>query len=261
MTSIKLTLEYDGSGFVGWQVQPNGRSVQEELEKGIARFLGGPSEAVRATGAGRTDAGVHARGQVVSIQVSRPLPLRAWTAGLNALLPEDLACVRAEVAPEGFDARRWARGKRYAYTILQTPVRGPLLRGRVWEMRRPLDLEAMRRAARALLGKHDFSALRAADCPARTTVREIRRLEILQEGPRVELIVEATAFLKHMVRNIVGTLVEVGHGRRDPDSLPALLEARDRARAGPTAPAHGLLLDDVFYLPGNADPRQELEDD
>ncbi len=216
---------------------------------------------MRATGAGRTDAGVHARGQVASIHVSRPLPLRAWTAGLNALLPEDLACVRAEVAPEGFDARRWARGKRYAYTILQTPVRGPLLRGRVWEMRRPLDLEAMRRAARALLGKHDFSALRAADCPARTTVREIRRLEILQEGPRVELIVEATAFLKHMVRNIVGTLVEVGHGRRDPDSLPALLEARDRARAGPTAPAHGLLLDDVFYLPGNADPRQELEDD
>jgi len=261
VTSIKLTLEYDGSGFVGWQVQPNGRSVQEELEKGIARLLGGPSEAVRATGAGRTDAGVHARRQVASIHVSRPLPLRAWTAGLNALLPEDLACVRAEVAPEGFDARRWARGKRYAYTILQTPVRGPLLRGRVWEMRRPLDLEAMRRAARALLGKHDFSALRAADCPARTTVREIRRLEILQEGPRVELIVEATAFLKHMVRNIVGTLVEVGHGRRDPDSLPALLEARDRARAGPTAPAHGLLLDEVFYLPGNADPRQELEDD
>jgi len=260
VTSIKLTLEYDGGGFVGWQIQPNGRSVQEEVEKGIARLLG-EAEPLRATGAGRTDAGVHARGQVASIRVPRALPLRAWTAGLNGLLPGDVACVRAEIAPDGFDARRWARGKRYLYTILQTPVRSPLLQGRAWEIRRPLDLESMRRAAPALLGSHDFSALRAADCPARTTVREIRKLEIRQEGERVEVVVEATAFLKHMVRNIVGTLVEVGHGRRDPDSLAALLLGRDRTRAGPTAPAHGLLLDEVFYLPGNADPRQELEDE
>jgi tRNA pseudouridine38-40 synthase len=258
VTFLKLTLEYDGKNFVGWQFQPNGRSVQEELEKGIARLYGEP---VRVTGAGRTDAGVHARGQVASLQVSRELPLKAWTAGLNALLPEDVACVSAAIAPEGFDARRWARGKRYTYTILVTPVRSPLLRGRAWEIRRPLDLEAMRRAAPALLGTHDFSALRAADCPARTTVREIRTLEIRQSGARIELMVEATAFLKHMVRNIVGTLVEVGHARRDPDSLPALLEGRDRSRAGPTAPPHGLVLDEVLYLPGSADPRQELEDE
>ena len=264
MTSLKLTFEYDGGGFVGWQVQPNGRSVQEEVEKGIARLLGG-TEPVRVTGAGRTDAGVHARGQVASLAVARDLPLRAWTAGLNALLPEDVACVRAETAPDGFDARRWARGKRYAYAILVSPVRSPLLRGRAWEIRRPLDVEAMRRAAQALIGTHDFSALRAADCPARTTVREVRKLEIRQDGARVDLSVEATAFLKHMVRNVVGTLVEVGHGRRDPDSLAALLEGRDRARAGPTAPPHGLVLEEVFYLPGNADPRrdasQELEDE
>ena len=257
MTFLKLTLEYDGTNFVGWQVQPNGRSVQEELEKGIARLCGGP---VRLTGAGRTDAGVHARGQIASLRAPRALPLKAWTSGLNALLSDDLACVRAEAAPEGFDARRWARGKRYVYTILQTAVRSPLERGRAWEIRRPLDVEAMRRAAPALLGLHDFSALRAADCPARTTVREIRKLEIRQSGPRVEVIVEATAFLKHMVRNIVGTLIEVGHGRRDAGSLAALLEGRDRTRAGPTAPAHGLLLDEVFYLPGNAEPKQELED-
>src|SRR5207253_3893668 len=139
VTSVKLTLEYDGSGFVGWQVQPNGRSVQEELEKGIARLCGEP---VRVTGAGRSDSGVHARGQVASLRAPRELPLKAWTAGLNALLPDDLACLRAEVAPDGFDVRRWARGKRYAYTILETPVRSPLERGRAWEIRRPLDVQA-----------------------------------------------------------------------------------------------------------------------
>ena len=251
MTVLKLTLEYDGTGFVGWQVQPNGRSVQQELEKGIERLCGEP---VRVTGAGRTDSGVHARGQVASLRAPRELPLKAWTAGLNALLPDDLACLRAEVAPDGFDARRWARGKRYAYTILETPVRSPLERGRAWEIRRPLDVQAMRRATPVLLGAHDFSAFRAADCPARTTVREMRRLEIRQSGARIELVVEATAFLKHMVRNIVGTLVEVGHGRREVDSLASLLEGRDRTQAGPTAPAHGLVLDEVFYLPGNADP-------
>ena len=258
MTSLKLTLEYDGSGFVGWQVQPEGRSVEQELERGIERLCG---ERIRVTGAGRTDAGVHARGQVASLRTSRELPLKAWTAGLNALLPKDLACVRAEIAPDGFDARRWARGKRYVYDILQTPVRSPLQRGRVWEIRRPIEVDAMRRASVALLGTHDFSALRAADCPARTAVREIRRLEIERSGIRIRLTVEATAFLKHMVRNIVGTLVEIGHGRRAVDSLAALLAGRDRKRAGPTAPPHALTLDEVFYLPGNADPSEELPED
>ncbi|HZX93182.1 MAG TPA: tRNA pseudouridine(38-40) synthase TruA [Myxococcales bacterium] len=258
MSFLKLTLEYDGARFVGWQVQPNGRSVQQELEKAVAKLCG---EEVRVTGAGRTDAGVHARGQVASLRVGKELPLKAWTAGLNALLPEDMACVRAEVVPEGFDARRWARGKKYIYYILQTQVRSPLRRGRAWEIRRPLDVEAMRAAAPWLVGAHDFSALRAADCPARTTVREIRELQILRDGARVEIAVQATAFLKHMVRNIVGTLVEVGHGRRSPDSIAALLEGRDRKRAGPTAPAHGLVLEEVYYLPGNANPREELPED
>ena len=250
--AIKLTLEYDGGAFVGWQVQPNGRSVQAVLEGGIARLCG---EAVSVTGAGRTDSGVHARGQVASLAAPRALPMKAWTAGLNALLPADVACVAACAAPGGFDARRWARGKRYIYSILQTTVRSPLRRGWVWEIRRTLDVAAMRAAAPALLGLHDFSALRAADCRAKTTAREIRRLSILQEGARVDVVVEATAFLKHMVRNLVGTLVEVGHGRRSADSLRALLEGRDRQRAGPTAPPHGLVLDEVFYLPGNANPR------
>jgi len=258
VTFLKLTLEYDGARFVGWQAQPDGRSVQEELEKAAARLCG---EAVRVTGAGRTDAGVHARGQVASLCVRKELPLTAWTAGLNALLPEDLACVRAEVAPEGFDARRWARGKKYVYSILESQVRAPLLRGRAWEIRRPLDVAAMSAAAAQLLGTHDFSALRAADCPARTTVREIRELDVRRDGSHIEISVRATAFLKHMVRNIVGTLVEVGHGRRAPDSLAALLDGRDRKRAGPTAPPHGLVLEEVYYLPGNANPREEAPED
>jgi tRNA pseudouridine38-40 synthase len=252
--ALKLTLEYDGARFVGWQVQPNGRSVQGELERAVFRLCG---EEVRVIGAGRTDSGVHARAQVASLSVTKELPLRAWTVGLNSLLPDDLACVRAEEAPEGFDARRWARGKRYIYSILQTPVRLPLQRGRVWEIRRPIDPEPLRAAARSLLGTHDFSAFRASNCPARTTVREIRKFDILQDGPRIDFVIEATAFLKHMARNLVGTLVEVGHGRRAADSLPALLESRDRKRAGPTAPAHGLVLDEVFYAAGNANPHED----
>ena len=251
MPTLKLTLEYDGAAFVGWQVQPNGRSVQQVLEEAATRLC---QEPVRVTGAGRTDAGVHARGQVASLSVQRELPLKAWTAGLNALLPDDLACVRAEAAPEGFDARRWARGKRYIYSLLHTEVRRPLLHGRAWEIRRPLDAAAMRAAAGQLLGTHDFSAFRASDCPARSTVRELRRLEIRENSTSVEFVVEATAFLKHMVRNLVGTLVEVGHRKREPSSLRALLESRDRKLAGVTAPPHGLVLDEVFYLPGNARP-------
>jgi tRNA pseudouridine38-40 synthase len=259
---LKLTLEYDGAPFVGWQVQPNGPSVQAAVENAVETLCGASA---RVTGAGRTDAGVHARGQVASLDPPRALPLSAWTAGLNAHLPPEVACTRAEEAPPGFDARRWARGKRYVYTLARSPVRSPLWRGRAWEVRRPLDVAAMTAALRHLRGRHDFSALRAADCPARTTVREVRELSIraepLREGELIEFRIEATAFLKHMVRNLVGTLVEVGHGKRSPDSLRDLLESRDRTHAGPTAPPHGLVLDEVFYLPGNADPRPTDSED
>ncbi|HMC32908.1 MAG TPA: tRNA pseudouridine(38-40) synthase TruA [Myxococcales bacterium] len=258
---LKLTLEYDGAPFVGWQVQPNGASVQGAVEDAVEKLCGARA---RVTGAGRTDAGVHARGQVASLDPPRELPLSAWTAGLNAHLPPEVACVRAEEAPPGFDARRWARGKRYVYAVVRSPVRSPLWRGRAWEVRRPLDVAAMTAALPHVRGRHDFSALRAADCPARTTVRDVRELSIrsdeLRQGELVEVRIEATAFLKHMVRNLIGTLVEVGHGKRSPESLQELLDSRDRTRAGPTAPPHGLLLDEVFYLPGNADPHAEPEE-
>jgi tRNA pseudouridine38-40 synthase len=259
---LKLTLEYDGAPFVGWQVQPNGPSVQGAVEDAVEKLCGAPA---RVTGAGRTDAGVHARGQVASLDPPRSLPLSAWTAGLNGHLPSEVACIRAEEAPPGFDARRWARGKRYVYTLVRSPVRSPLWRGRAWEVRRPLDVAAMTAALPHLRGRHDFSALRAADCPARTTVREVRdlsiRVEALRESEVIELRIEATAFLKHMVRNLVGTLVEVGHGKRSPDSLRELLDSCDRTRAGPTAPPQGLVLDEVFYLPGNADPHATDSED
>lgn len=260
---LKLTLEYDGAPFVGWQVQPNGPSVQGAVEDAVEKLCG---NRLRITGAGRTDAGVHARGQVASLEPPRQLPLSAWTAGLNGHLPAEIACIRAEEAPPGFDARRWARGKRYLYSIVRSPVRSPLWRGRAWEIRRPLDVAGMQAALPHLRGVHDFSALRAADCPARTTVREVRelslRVEPLRDGELIELRIEATAFLKHMVRNVVGTLVEVGHGKRSPETVRDLIGSRDRTRAGPTAPPHGLVLDEVFYLPGNADPHAaDGEDD
>lgn len=245
MAAVKLVLEYDGTRYVGWQVQPNGPSVQAEVEAALARLR---KEPVRVTAAGRTDAGVHARGQVASFPEPRPLPLAAYVKGMNALLPPDVAVRAAQVVADGFDARRDARGKRYRYRIQNLETRAPLTRHVAWQVFRPLDLEAMRRAAAPLLGRHDFSAFRAADCEAAHAVRELRRLEVLGE-PRgeVEVVAEATAFLKHMVRNLVGTLVEVGLGARPAASTGELLAARDRTLAGATAPPHGLCLDEVFY--------------
>jgi tRNA pseudouridine38-40 synthase len=246
---VKLVLEYDGTRYVGWQVQPNGPSVQAEVERALAALHKAP---LRATAAGRTDAGVHARGQVASValgEAGRPLPLDAYVKGMNALLPDDVAVRAASVEPEAFDARRSARGKRYRYRIGLGPTRAPLARLYAWQLFRPLDVAAMRAAAAALVGRHDFASFQAADCACDHAVRELRRLDVVERGGGLELVAEATAFVKHMVRNLVGTLVEVGQGRREASSIPALLAARDRTRAGRTAPPQGLCLDEVFYPP------------
>jgi tRNA pseudouridine38-40 synthase len=244
MQVVKLVLEYDGTRYAGWQVQPNGLAIQEVVERALATLHKAPR---RVTGAGRTDAGVHARGQVASFAEARPLPLSAYVQGMNALLPDDVAVRAASVEPEGFDARRSARGKRYRYRIVNAPARAPLTRLYAWQIFRPLDVAAMRAAAAPLVGQHDFAAFQAADCAARHAVRDVRSLEILESCDGVDVVVEATAFVKHMVRNIVGTLAEVALGRRDAASMPGLLAAGDRTRAGPTAPAHGLCLEEVFY--------------
>jgi tRNA pseudouridine38-40 synthase len=242
---VKLTLSYDGTRYVGWQVQPNGRSIQAEVERALEALHKGPR---RVTAAGRTDAGVHARAQVVSFPEERPLPLAAYVKGMNALLPEDIAVRSASLEADGFDARRSARGKRYRYAIENGATREPLTRLHAWQLFGPLDVGAMREAARQLVGRHDFAAFQAADCACDHAVREVRRLEVIGErGGRLELVFEATAFVKHMVRNIAGTLVEVGLGKREPGSLPALLAGRDRRAAGRTAPPQGLFLEEVFY--------------
>ena len=245
MAVVKLTLEYDGTRYVGWQVQPNGPSIQAEVERALATLHKEPR---RVTAAGRTDACVHARGQVVSFREERPLPLTAYVKGMNALLPDEVAVRAASLEPEGFDARRSARGKRYRYVVENLETRAPLSRLQAWQLFGALDVGAMRAASRHLLGRQDFAAFQAADCASDHAVREVRRLDVLGEpGGRIELVVEATAFVKHMVRNFVGTLVEVGKGRRSADSLPALVASRDRTRAGRTAPPQGLFLDEVFY--------------
>jgi tRNA pseudouridine38-40 synthase len=242
---VRLTLEYDGTRYVGWQVQPNGPSIQAEVERALATLHKAPR---RVTAAGRTDAGVHARGQVVSFPEERPLPLAAYVKGMNALLPADVAVRAASLEPDGFDARRSARGKRYRYVVENGPTRAPLTRLQAWQLFGPLDVAAMREAARHLLGRHDFAAFQASDCACDHAVRELRRLDVTGEaGGRLELVFEATAFVKHMVRNVVGTLVEVGQGKRAPASLPALLAGGDRRAAGPTAPPQGLVLEEVFY--------------
>ncbi|MGA9524507.1 MAG: tRNA pseudouridine(38-40) synthase TruA [Myxococcaceae bacterium] len=248
MPHLKLTLEYDGSAYVGWQVQPNGRSIQATLESSLEKLLG---ERVSVMVAGRTDAGVHALGQVASFRTERSLPMKAYLMGLGGILPEDISVVDATEVPEDFDPRRWSRGKHYRYLISNRPFRSPLLRRTHWQIFQPLDVEAMRTGAGYLLGRHDFNAFRAIDCAAAHAIREVRKLEITGEvGSEIRIDVNGTAFLKHMVRNLVGTLVEVGRGRRSPEWVGEVLASRDRTLAGSTAPAHGLALVEVFYGEG-----------
>jgi tRNA pseudouridine38-40 synthase len=248
MPRLKLTLEYDGTQYVGWQVQPNGISIQARLVQALEQLLG---ERVDLEVAGRTDSGVHATGQVVCFDTQRALPLKAYWRGLNGLLPEDIAVVRAEEVPPEFDPRRWSHGKRYRYRVSNKPSRSPMRRLTHWEVFAPLDVEALRRGAVHLLGRHDFSAFRAADCQAAHAMREVRRVDVQgTSGGELSITVEGTAFLKHMVRNLVGTLVVVGKGRRPDTWVAEVLASRNRKHAGPTAPAHGLVLEEVFYGDG-----------
>lgn len=251
MPRVKLVLEYDGTNYVGWQIQDNGPSVQGRVQKAVQELIGGP---VSLLAAGRTDSGVHARGQVVAFDSPRQLPLKAYWMGLNSLLPDDIAVVRAEEVAADFDPRRWSEGKRYRYLVSNRRSRTPLRRLTHWEIFLPLNVPAMVEASHALLGRHDYSAFRASDCQAAHALRKLSRVEVSgTAGDEVSFVVEGTAFLKHMVRNLVGTLIDVGRGRHPPTWVKDVLEGRDRTKAGPTAPAHGLCLEEVFYGVG---PRQ-----
>jgi tRNA pseudouridine38-40 synthase len=253
---IRLLVEYDGTALCGWQRQANGPTVQGHLEDALARLLDHDAAVV---GASRTDAGVHARGQVASFRTERPIPLHGIRRGLNSLLPPAIAIAEASEVPDDFHPRFSATGKHYRYLVLTRGDRSPRWRDRAWHHPRALDLAAMRQAAAALLGEHDFAAFRAAGCTARHTMRRIDDIAIAAEASEPGLVgvdVRGNAFLRNMVRIVVGTLVEVGAGRRPIEQVAEILASRDRTRAGITAPAHGLELVAVQYDGRRGDERK-----
>lgn len=245
MPRYRLTVEYDGTGLVGWQRQTNGLSVQEILETAVERFCG---QAVRSYGAGRTDAGVHALGQVVHLDLPREFEPEVIRAALNHhMRPHAVSVLEVAAAPPGFHARTSARGRRYRYRILNRRAPPALERDRVWHVGSPLDLAAMQEGARHLLGTHDFTTFRDSLCQARSPIKTLDVLELACVGEEIVIEALARSFLHHQVRNIVGTLKLVGLGRWSPAHVRRALEARDRRAGGPTAPPQGLCLVEVIY--------------
>jgi tRNA pseudouridine38-40 synthase len=244
--TLKLTVAYDGTRFVGWQRQAEGVSIQGLLEEALARLEGG---AVTVHGAGRTDAGVHALGQVASAQLTSAHSVGVVARALNACLPPEVRVTRIEQVADDFHARYSARSKTYRYVIRNAPVVSPFERAYVWHVPDLLDREAMRQGAAALLGAHDFAAFRSVGGEVRTTTRRITQSEFAIDADTTRLVYEITGdgFLRHMVRAIVGTLVETGRGQRPAASIAALLASGSRAEAGATAPPQGLFLVRVDY--------------
>ena len=241
---IALGLEYEGAAFRGWQSQADGGGVQDALEHALSAIAGGT---IRAVAAGRTDAGVHATIQVAHFDTEAMRPETAWVRGANALLPQSIAVRWALPIDPSFHARFAATGRRYTYVLLDRAVRPALYAGRVGWYHRPLAIEAMRAAAETLLGSHDFSAFRAAECQAKSPVKRLDLLSVTRDEDMIRFEFHADAFLQHMVRNIVGALVCVGDGRRPIDWLKELLESRDRTRGAPTFAAAGLYLTGIDY--------------
>jgi tRNA pseudouridine38-40 synthase len=251
---IAIGVEYDGTGLVGWQSQKDGLSVQRALESALSAVADAPIE---LTGAGRTDAGVHATGQVAHFDTQAQRLPRAWVLGANTGLPAGIAVRWAREVAGDFHARYSARARSYAYLVLNRDSRPALWRHRAWWVHRPLDAGAMHAAAQYLLGEHDFSAFRAAECQSRTPMRRIDSLAVARLGEWLRIDVTANAFLHHMVRNIVGTLVAVGRGDRPAEWVAEVLAGRDRCQGGATAPAEGLYLVGVDYGAALAAPQSE----
>jgi len=242
--NIKVVLEYDGSGFAGWQQQARGRTVEAELKRALKSITG---QELKVYAAGRTDAGAHAEGQIVSFQTDGRITPRRLVAALNAKLPDDVAVLSAEEVPDTFHARYSARWRRYRYRYLDRPSRPALERGRCWQVRGPLDVDAMTKATKALVGKHDWTSYCSASEPPDARVREMRSVRVFRHGDIVELELVAEGFLRGLARSIAGALAEVGRGRRPPEWVGEVLDARDRRKAARTAPAGGLTLVEVIY--------------
>lgn len=246
MPRYLITIEYDGGGYVGWQRQDNGPSIQAALEEAATSIIGG-REAVAIQGAGRTDAGVHATGQAAHFDLPDSFDPQKLPLALNAHLPVDIRVLNARAVGAEFNARFDATGRAYRYRLLTRRVASAIDRGRVWHVGGALDLEAMAAAAAHLVGHHDFTSFRASHCQAQSPIRTLDTLRLEAEGEGVALIAEARSFLHHQIRNITGTLVLVGRGKWQPDDVRVALEARDRSAVGPTAPPDGLYLTKVEY--------------
>ncbi len=245
MPRHKLTIEYDGAPFVGWQRQANGRSVQQAIEEALQRLTG---EDVTLRGAGRTDAGVHALGQVAHFDLQRVWTDATLRDGLNAhLRPEPVAVIAAETVAADFDSRHSAIRRHYAYRILTRRAPPVIERGRVWHVARPLDAVAMHRAAERLIGSHDFTTFRSTECQAKSPIRTLDRFGVVKDGDELLVTAIARSFLHNQVRSMVGSLKLVGEGRWSADTLAAALQARDRTACGPVAPPDGLYLMQVDY--------------
>lgn len=245
MPTVRLHITYAGTHYHGWQKQRGLPTVEGEIIKGIEQLLNG--QPFELQGASRTDAGVHALGQVASLVHDSNRTPWDFIRGLNALTEDDIAINHAELVDDEFNARHDSKGKIYRYTIWNYRFPHPLMKHLMWRVHEPLDLARMQEAAAHYVGSFDYSAFRAADCQAKSTTRHIHRVEVLAEGPKITVEVEGTAFLKYMVRIMVGTLVDIGRGLIEPEDLPGIIASGDRQKAGVTARALGLQLIEVFY--------------
>jgi tRNA pseudouridine38-40 synthase len=244
MPTVKIVLEYDGTCYAGWQRQPDHPTIQDAVERAIRQVS---QATVSVIGAGRTDSGVHARGQVASFRTERGWPASNWVRALNTVLPKDIAVRSSTLMDDRFHAQHDARGKLYIYRILQRPARPAIDRAFVWHIYKPLDDAAMQQAAATLIGSQDFSSFEGSLTDNNNPICHLQRLAVIRRDDQILIEAYADRFLKHMVRAMVGTIIEVGLGKRAPDSLTEVLQAQDRSAAGQTAPPHGLCLMRVDY--------------
>jgi len=244
MRNIKITIEYDGTSYHGWQMQENAKTVQGEIMKAIKKITG---EEVNIIGAGRTDAGVHALGQVANFKTETKIPIDRIHRALNSVLPKDIVVKKAEEVDLSFHARYCAKEKEYVYAIYNSTVPSALWRNFTYHYSFPLDIEKMRKASKHFLGIHDFRAFMSTGSSIKDTVRSIKKLEIVKKREFVFIFISADGFLYNMVRIIAGTLLDVGIGKKAPEDIPKIIESGDRSLAGLTLPAHGLCLKKVYY--------------